>query len=87
MKMIRLGVYGGTFSPPHLGHIESAEAFYREMKLDKLLIIPTFIPPHKEAKDDASPEDRLEMCKLAFSHIPNTEISDMEIKRGGKSYT
>ncbi len=84
---MRLGIYGGTFSPPHKGHIEAAEAFSREMHLDRLLIIPTFIPPHKTASEEASPEDRLEMCRLAFSHIPNTEISDMEIKRGGKSYT
>ncbi len=87
MSKIRLGIYGGTFSPPHKGHIEAAEAFVKEMRLDKLLIIPTFIPPHKAASEEASPEYRLEMCRLAFSHIPNTEISDMEIKRGGKSYT
>ncbi len=84
---MRLGIYGGTFSPPHKGHIEAAEAFSKEMRLDKLLIIPTFIPPHKTAIGDASPEDRLEMCRIAFSHIPHTEISDIEIMRGGKSYT
>ncbi len=83
---MKLGIYGGTFSPPHKGHIEAAEAFVREIGLDKLLIIPTFIPPHKAA-EEASPEDRLNMCRIAFSNIPNTEISDMEIKRGGKSYT
>ncbi len=83
----RLGIYGGTFSPPHKGHIEAAEAFMREMKLDELLIIPTFLPPHKESADGATPLDRLNMCRIAFSHIPNTYISDMEIKRGGKSYT
>ena len=87
MAKKRLGIYGGTFSPPHKGHIEAAEAFMREMKLDELLIIPTFLPPHKEAGDGATPTDRLNMCRIAFSHIPNTYISDMEIKRGGKSYT
>lgn len=84
---MRLGIYGGTFSPPHNGHVEAAEAFCREMRLDKLLIIPTFVPPHKITSDDATPEQRLEMCKLAFSHIPCAEISNMEIRRGGKSYT
>ena len=84
---MRLGIYGGTFSPPHVGHVEAAEAFCREMNLDKLLIIPTFVPPHKIKSDDATSEQRLEMCRLAFSHIPCAEISDMEIKRGGKSYT
>lgn len=84
---MRLGIYGGTFSPPHIGHVEAAEAFCREMELDKLLIIPTFVPPHKIKSDDATPEQRLEMCRLAFSHIPCAEISDMEIRRGGRSYT
>ncbi len=84
---MRLGVFGGTFSPPHKGHTEAAAAFCREMKLDKLLIIPTFIPPHKETCDDATPEDRLKMCEIAFSTIPEAEVSDLEIRRGGKSYT
>lgn len=87
MAKKRLGIYGGTFSPPHNGHIEAAEAFVSEMKLDELLIIPTFLPPHKESADGATPFDRLNMCRIAFSHIPNTYVSDMEIKRGGKSYT
>lgn len=87
MKKIRLGIYGGTFSPPHKGHVRAAEAFMKEMRLDKLLVIPTCLPPHKEAGDGASAEDRLNMCRIAFSHIPNTVISDMEIKRGGRSYT
>lgn len=87
MAKKRLGIYGGTFSPPHKGHIEAAEAFRREMQLDELLIIPTFLPPHKEAGDGATPTDRLNMCRIAFSHIQNCHVSDMEICRGGKSYT
>ncbi len=86
-EKMRLGIYGGTFNPPHKGHIEAAEAFAREMRLDKLMIIPTFIPPHKSESEEITPELRLQMCRLAFSHIPNTEVSDMEIKRGGRSYT
>ena len=84
---MKICMYGGTFDPPHIGHVEAAEAFVREMKLDKLLIIPTFIPPHKSRGDNTSTEDRLAMCRYAFSHIPKAEISDMEIKRGGTSYT
>ena len=84
---MRLGIFGGTFSPPHKGHTEAAAAFCREMKLDKLLIIPTFIPPHKETFDDTTPEDRLKMCEIAFSAIDIAEVSDLEIRRGGKSYT
>ncbi|MBP3582894.1 MAG: nicotinate (nicotinamide) nucleotide adenylyltransferase [Clostridia bacterium] len=84
---MRLGIYGGTFSPPHSGHVNAARSFTESMKLDKLLIIPTFIPPHKEFREEASCEERLEMCRLAFRDIPVAEVSDIEIKRGGKSYT
>ena len=82
-----LAIYGGTFSPPHLGHVHAAEAFYRSVSPDRLLIIPSAVPPHKAPVSGAGIEDRLAMCRLAFSHIPNTEISDMEIMRHGKSYT
>jgi len=87
MKKTKIGIYGGTFSPPHIGHIRAAEAFYREILPDKLFIIPTFIPPHKDHSEQVSASDRLNMCELAFEHIPNTYISDIEIKRQGKSYT
>ena len=85
--MKKLGIYGGTFSPPHNGHVGAAEAFMRQISPDELLIIPDFLPPHKQIDNDATAQDRLEMCRLAFSHIPNTTVSDIEIKRGGKSYT
>lgn len=84
---IRLGIFGGTFNPPHIGHIESAKSFINALSLDKLLIIPTFIPPHKQSEATVTPEHRLAMCSLAFSDVPNCEVSDIEIKRGGKSYT
>ncbi len=87
MKSERIGIYGGTFSPPHIGHVRAAEIFLHEMELDKLMIIPTFTPPHKEFHNEAGTDERLDMCRLAFSHIPSSEISDMEILRGGKSYT
>ena len=86
-EKIKLGAYGGTFNPPHLGHVSAAHAFQKQLSLDKLLIIPDFIPPHKALDFDPGPEMRLEMCRLAFSDIPGTVISDMEINRGGKSYT
>ncbi|MBP3436581.1 MAG: nicotinate (nicotinamide) nucleotide adenylyltransferase [Clostridia bacterium] len=83
----KIGIYGGTFSPPHLGHIHAAKAFLEAEKLDKLMIIPTCIPPHKIKKDNATDIDRLAMCRLAFSFLDAIEVSDMEMKRGGKSYT
>lgn len=82
-----LGIYGGTFSPPHLGHKRAAETFLETMKPDKLLVIPTFLPPHKEISAADAPEHRLAMCRLCFEGLPRTEVSDMEIKRTGKSYT
>lgn len=84
---MRLGIFGGTFSPPHIGHVRALSAFAEALSLDKILVVPTFVPPHKEYNEEASSAERLEMCTLAFSHIENVEISDMEIRRGGKSYT
>ena len=85
--MKKIAIYGGTFSPPHIGHVGAAEAFARAVSPDELLIIPDFLPPHKVVDNDATAEDRLEMCRLAFSHIKNVTVSDIEIRRGGKSYT
>ena len=87
MKKRKIGIYGGTFSPPHAGHVAAAESFVAAIDLDKLIIMPDFLPPHKEFDGNVSALDRLKMCELAFSHIDKVEISDMEIKRGGKSYT
>lgn len=84
---MKIGIFGGTFNPPHIGHFHLAEHFNKNLAFDKLLIIPTFSPVHKESTDLASSEDRMNMCRLAFSDLENAEISDIEIKRGGKSYT
>ncbi len=84
---MRVGVYGGTFSPPHIGHIAAARAFAEQVGLDELLIIPTYMPPHKVIDYVDDPARRLEMCRLAFSDIEKAVVSDLELKRGGKSYT
>ena len=85
---MRIAVYGGSFNPPHLGHEEVAKTVLHELEPDLFLVIPDYLPPHKEmAEESPTPEQRLEMCRLAFQDIPGTEISDMEIMRGGKSYT
>ncbi len=83
----RVGIYGGTFSPPHLGHIGALAAFAEALPLDELLIIPDFLPPHKNIDGEATTENRLEMCRLAFSSIKGAKISEIEILRGGRSYT
>lgn len=82
---MKIGVFGGTFNPVHLGHVNLAKNFKEELKLDKLIVIPTGTPPHKEANKTVSDEDRLNMCRLGFENI--AQVSDMEIKREGKSYT
>ena len=85
--MTRIGIYGGTFSPPHNGHLAAAKAFMEQMWLDILYVIPTAIPPHKEMELSVSAEHRLAMCRAAFSGIEGVYVSDMEIRRGGRSYT
>lgn len=82
-----VGIFGGSFSPPHAGHVRAAKAFASSESLDRLLIIPVFLPPHKSSEGVISPEHRLNMCRLAFGDIPGAEIDDCEIKRGGNSYT
>ena len=82
-----IGIFGGTFNPPHLGHLRLCKAFAEQMHLERVLVIPTFIPPHKAAPDLASCEDRLEMCRRMFSTDSRFCVTDMEIVRGGKSYT
>ncbi len=83
---MRIGIFGGTFNPPHQGHKKLALEFKGRLSLDLMLIIPTYSPPHKDAPDLASGEDRLNMCRLCF--IENGfEVSDIELNRKGKSYT
>ncbi|MBE6604337.1 MAG: nicotinate (nicotinamide) nucleotide adenylyltransferase [Ruminococcaceae bacterium] len=85
--IMRIGIYGGTFAPPHLGHVRAAEEFFKQMELDLLYIIPTAVPPHKQIDAADDPRHRLAMCELAFGSMPRVIVSDMEIVRGGKSYT
>ena len=82
-----IGVYGGTFDPIHKGHARLLELAKRVYGLDRVIVMPDRIPPHKQRDDMASPEDRLEMCRLAFSGRDDIEVSDYEIKREGKSYS
>ena len=85
--MKHIGVYGGTFSPPHIGHKHAAQMFLEAGEIDSLTVIPTYVTPLKERREQTSPSDRLEMCRLAFSFSPRITVSDMEILRAGKSYT
>lgn len=84
--MKRVGIFGGTFNPPHLAHKSIAVKMKEKAELDEVVVIPTFVPPHKQVKSLASARDRLQMCKMTF-HEPFFVVSDEEIKRQGKSYT
>ena len=84
---MRVGIYGGTFSPVHNGHVAAAKAFMEQMWLDILYVIPTGVTPHKDMKGNATAADRLEMCRLAFEGVEGVIVSDLEMRREGKSYT
>lgn len=83
--MTKLVVMGGTFNPIHYGHLHMAEQFVKRIGADRVLFIPTASPPHKDSHGLASAEDRLAMCRLACEG--RFEVSDLEIRRGGLSYT
>jgi nicotinate-nucleotide adenylyltransferase len=83
----RLGLFGGTFDPIHLGHIQVAEEVKKKFSLDEILFIPSALPPHKEPGYVADARDRLEMIKLALSGYADFTVSDVELKRPGPSYT
>ena len=85
---MRLGVLGGSFNPPHIGHLIIASDAFEALRLDTLLVIPAAANPLKDADDSApSPEQRLEMTRLTFGNDRRFEVSAMEIERGGLSYT
>ena len=88
---MKIGIYGGTFDPPHLGHMEAARAAIAALGLDKLIFIPAKQPPHKAlSAESATPEQRLEMTRLMADGLllsKVTAVSDLELNRPGKSYT
>lgn len=85
---MRIAIFGGSFNPPHKGHLHSAKCVSNQLNPDLFLIIPDYQPPHKElAVGSPSPEQRLELCRYNFESVENVTISDIEIDRGGKSYT
>lgn len=86
--MLRVGIFGGAFSPIHNGHIAAAKAFMEKMWLDVLFIVPTGEGPWKKIKKgNVSAADRLKMCELAFEGVEGVIVSDIEIRRQGPSYT
>lgn len=84
---MKLGIFGGTFNPPHIGHLITAESVREQYKLDKVIFVPSFSPPHKFDLQIAFPNQRFEMLDLAIKSNRSFSATDLEIKREGKSYT
>ena len=85
--MRRVGILGGTFNPIHLGHLVMAEVARDQLKLDRVIFIPSYLPPHKSVKDVIDAHDRYHMVRLAIENCSSFEVSDIEILRQGKSYS
>jgi len=84
---MNIGLFGGTFNPVHLGHLRTIREVSEKFNLSKTLLIPAAKPPHKSVRDIAPAPDRLEMIRLAVEHVPEFELSDVELNRSGPSYT
>lgn len=84
---MKIGILGGTFNPIHIGHLILAEEVREKLALDKIIFVPAYLPPHKDNSDIAKAEFRLEMVKLAIKGNKLFSVSDVEIKRNGRSYT
>jgi nicotinate-nucleotide adenylyltransferase len=85
--MAKIGVFGGSFNPPHMGHLIVCQSILTQEKLQKVMFVPSSVSPHKREKALLTAELRLQMTKLAIQENPLFEVSDIEIRRGGISYT
>jgi nicotinate-nucleotide adenylyltransferase len=85
--MPELGILGGTFNPPHIGHLIMAQEAFEQLGLDRVELMPVSSPPHKDAFGDPGAEVRLELCRLATEGDDRLGVSGLEIERGGASYT
>ncbi|NYF24953.1 nicotinate-nucleotide adenylyltransferase [Sporosarcina sp. JAI121] len=85
--MKRIGILGGTFNPPHIGHLIVANEVKLALGLDEVRLMPTAVPPHKSAPGDASTAQRLRMAGLAVKNVDGLTLSAFEVERGGVSYT
>ncbi|MCZ7644859.1 MAG: nicotinate (nicotinamide) nucleotide adenylyltransferase [Planctomycetota bacterium] len=87
-NLTRFGILGGSFNPVHVGHLAIAQQVLAEAALEAVILMPAATPPHKQGDPDmASAEERLEMCRLAVRNMRGLGVSDLELKRGGVSYT
>ena len=84
---VKIGVFGGTFNPPHTGHLIVAEYVREKISLDKVVFVPSAVPPHKQDLDIVEAHHRLEMLQCAVQGNRYFEVSDIEVRRGGVSFT
>ena len=85
---MRVGILGGTFNPPHLGHFVCAQEAYLQLELDRVILIPARIPPHKPVEEEPGVEHRLELCRMAVEgDEEGFAVSDVEVGHEGPSYT
>ena len=84
---MRIGVLGGTFNPPHIGHLVCAQEAALALELGRVLFTPARVPPHKPVEDEPGVEHRLQLCRLAVEGDPRFEVSELEVLRDGPSYT
>jgi nicotinate-nucleotide adenylyltransferase len=82
-----VGILGGTFNPPHVGHLVMVQEALDQLDLERVVLMPVAEPPHKEALADPGADVRLELCRLATAGTPDVGVCDLEIRRGGASYT
>jgi nicotinate-nucleotide adenylyltransferase len=82
-----IGILGGTFNPPHMGHLVMAQEALDQLDLDRVVLMPVAAPPHKEAREDPGAAARLELCRLAVADDERFAVSTLEIERGGASFT
>jgi nicotinate-nucleotide adenylyltransferase len=84
---MRIGIFGGSFNPPHLGHLHLAESVHEALELDEVWMVPAKQPPHKSSAAYAPAEDRLAMCRLAAEAYPWLRAEDFELRQDGVSYS
>lgn len=84
---MNIGIFGGTFNPPHTGHLIVAESVREQLHLDKILFIPSARPAHKSRNSIVVATHRVEMTRRAIAENPHFELSEIEVRRKGKSYT
>jgi nicotinate-nucleotide adenylyltransferase len=85
--MASVGILGGTFNPPHIGHLVCAQEARAQLGLDRVVLMPVHAPPHKQVGEDPGPEVRAQLCRAAVAGEDGFEVSTLEIDRGGPSYT